>query len=138
MLSSTSLIQKTSTVVSPDSHAPTEAQETGGNILVDWESLRSMVENNAICKHCQSPLKVTGETGGIATSTHLDCRKCKIKEKTINLRTKIRSEKGTYKVSESYTTNVQFVLGLEQIGGGPSDGQILLTYLGLPNSSSFG
>jgi len=139
MLSSTSRIRKTSTVVSPDNHAPTESQEIcGGNRLVDWESLRSMIENNTICIHCQSPLKLTEDTVGIATSIHLDCRKCKIKEKTVNLRTKLRSDKGTYKVSESYATNVQFVLGVEQIGGGPADSQILITYLGLPHSSSFG
>ena len=38
---------------------------------------------------------------------------------------------------ESFAANTLFVLGLQQIGGGPAECQVLLTYLELPHSASF-
>ena len=53
------------------------------------------------------------------------------------MRKMLKSDKTNFKVVESYATNILFVLGLQQVGGGPADCQVILTYLGLPHSQSF-
>ena len=60
-----------------------------------------------------------------------------MKKETNNLKTRLKSNKGNFNGVESYATNILFVLRLQQVGGGPADFQILLSYLGLLHYQSF-
>ena len=64
-----------------------------GNRLIHLQSLVKLVEENAVCRNCHSPLQFTENTIGIATSMILSCEKCKISKKTLNMRTKMADEK---------------------------------------------
>jgi len=61
-----------------------------------------------------------------------------MRKETSNMRTKMTDEKKRkYETTESFALNCNFVIGLQQIGGGPADSQVLITYLGLPRGASF-
>ena len=92
MLSASTRTKQYKKVVSPEIHGEEEllidetrlVDHSEGNRLVDWSSLKSTIEGNAVCRTCHSPLTLTEETVGIATSVHLCCTTCKMKKKTVN------------------------------------------------------
>ena len=113
-------------------------EKNAGNRLVKFSSLIDLLEENAVCRQCGSDIKISDETVGIATSVVMTCKKCGKKNSECvrtNLDRTVNNKK--YKKVESFAANTLFVLGLQQIGGGPSECQVILTYLELPHSASF-
>ena len=109
-----------------------------GNRVIHFQSLIKMIERSTVCSTCYSQLKVTEETVGISTSVGLLCPRCKWEKATENTRTNLSEGKvKKFRTSESYALNCQFVLGLQQIGGGPADASVIITYLGLPHAATF-
>ena len=128
---------KKTNVVSPGHDNESEAR---GNRIVDISSLITMVKKNTLCKYCGSKVKINEETVGVATTVKLSCTKCTMKRETECVRTKLNSTKNgkKYNTVELYFINTMLVLGIQQIGGGPAECEVLLTYLGLPHGVSFG
>ena len=130
---------KFKTVVSPEQQINNTDSQNLGNRLIDFHSLIDVVESNTLCRFCGSRVKVSEETVGIATSIKLNCTKCSLNKSTKCKRTKLdrNAANKKWKVVESFAANVQLVLGLQQIGGGPADCQVITSYLELSHSSSF-
>ena len=127
------------TVVSPEQMVDRNHQSSG-NRLIDLQSFVDLIESNTLCRFCRSRVKVNEETVGIATSLRLSCSKCIMNEKTECKRTKLNRMKNNKKwdTVESFATNVFYVLGIQKIGGGAAECQVITTYLELPHPSSFG
>ena len=108
-----------------------------GNRLIHWDSLRSIVSSNVVCRHCGSDMLLSETTVGIATQVKLTCqnKECNLCEK--NKVKKTDEKKFRKNSSESFALNCQFVLALMQTGCGGSEADVLLTFLDLPHSSTF-
>ena len=83
---------------------------------------------------------VTEETVCISKSIKIKCSNsdvCGVKIKTDNQRTPLAGNERKYKSIKSFATNVYLVLGVQQIGAGVSDCEVLLLFLNLPSAALF-
>ena len=110
-----------------------------GNRIVHWDSLKSILTSNLVCKQCGHDICVTENTIGIATEVQLGCknRHCNMHAKYEAKKTDCERNKFRKGTSESFAINCQFILALMQTGCGGSEASVLLTFLDLPHSSTF-
>ena len=114
-----------------------QVQANNGNRLVDWLSLNNVICDNAICRFCSGDLNIDESTVGIATEVILSCKSCDNVKKNFvrqSNRKKIPVKKTS---SAAYSTNIQFVLALMQIGCGNAETQIMIDFLDLPHGHTY-
>ena len=110
-----------------------EERSSNGNRLIDIVDMKMMIENEFICKSCkEGTLTLKETTVGIATKICVSCNKCKNKTTINNDRTKYWN-KNIPDTADSFTINCSYVLGLQQIGCGSSESNVILTFLNLPH-----
>ena len=110
-----------------------------GNRLVHWDSLRSLLCSNLCCNKCGASVKLCKRTVGIATQVEVICtnKQCGFNAKNDVRRTDCQKNNFRKDSSASFAVNCQFVIYLMQIGGGATEAGLALTYLELPNASTF-
>ena len=118
---------------------PNNSSKDSGNRIVHWDSLKSLVSSNAVCKLCGSEIAMSEKTIGVATQVSLCCRNiyCGVIKKNYVRRTNYVQNNFRIDSSESYALNCQFVLALMQTGCGASEASVNLTFLDLPHASTF-
>ena len=115
------------------------ARQDSGNRIIHWDSLKSLISCNTVCKVCGSDVNIGETTIGIATQVVMTCKnkKCNIVKNNFVRRTNWKEHKFRIDSSESYALNCQFVLGLMQTGCGAQEAAVNLTFLDLPHASTF-
>ena len=108
-----------------------------GNRIIHWNSMKSLICGNAVCKKCFGDLNLTETTVGIATEVTLHCKQCESKKKNVVRQTDTKKMGIKKNCTASFSLNVQFVLALMQLGGGNSESETLLNFLDLPHGSTF-
>jgi len=70
-------------------------EEIGANAstvkLVQFDQLQKIIDENCVCRHCGSPVKLTEKTYGIATNVSLTCVPCDKRNKAH--KSEVRSQK---------------------------------------------
>lgn len=110
-----------------------------GNRLIHWDSLSLLVCSNVCCKNCGSEVSLTETTTGIATEVKLKCknRNCKLDQKNKLRKCNYKNYRSRQGSSESFCINLQFVLGLMQVGAGAAESGTLLTFLDMAHANTF-
>ena len=114
-------------------------EKDSGNRLVHWDSLKELLCTNLVCKKCGADVHVSEITIGIATQVSVACkgRHCNMKGNNKVRRTSDKNKDIRPNSSASFAINCQFVLALMQTGSGSTEAGTMVSYLNLPNSSTF-
>ena len=133
-------IKNLHTSTQDDSSKMKTLRKDSGNRLVHWDSLKSMIETNTRCCHCGNKLVLSELTIGIATKLSLTCQNSRCKCRNINNVKKTNIKQNIFSrvdSAEMFAINCQFVLSLMQTGCGATESETYISFLDLPNGSTF-
>ena len=118
----------------------TTTPKDSGNRLLHWDSLKSTIENSTRCYKCGKNVVLTELTIGIATQVTLTCQNSRCNSSNSNKVKKTSVMKNKFcrnDTAEMFAINCQFYLSLLQTGCGSTEADTFISFLDLPNGSSY-